>query len=322
MSFFDLASLTKPLVTAPLALAFLDLDADRRGDLGLSHRPAPLTVRQLLSYSAGLPPWLPYTGEPLALQLARGWPEGAVPLLRPAEPGRCTYSDLGYRLLAELLERATGVAWRTLGAAFTGLSPSPWQLAPMPLPAGPDQEAWALAEPGRPFPEPGPHLPHDANARAGMPGHAGFGAGAPQLRAWLERWVEGGWPRRMAVPTAEGDDGTRWGLGLQAALDGPGRFGRLLARVPAGLGGVHVLVQTRAGLSGAVPALEDPSGQPGGWWFHTGFTGPLLCVRPEDGCCIAVLCHRLDPGGRLMDLDQLRRHRWHLLEGMVARIGG
>jgi len=84
MTFFDLASLTKPLVTAPLALAFLDLDADRRGQLGFRERKQPLTVRQLLSHSAGLPPWLPYTGEPLPAQLGRGWPDGGLPLLQGA----------------------------------------------------------------------------------------------------------------------------------------------------------------------------------------------------------------------------------------------
>ena len=85
--FFDLASLAKPLVTAPLALALLDLDQDRREQLGFRDRKEPLTVRQLLSHSAGLPPWLPYTGEPLARQLARGFPAGAHPKLVRAAAG-------------------------------------------------------------------------------------------------------------------------------------------------------------------------------------------------------------------------------------------
>lgn len=322
MSFFDLASLAKPLVTAPLALAFLDLDADRRGQLGFLERREPLTVRQLLSHSAGLPPWLPYTGEPLATQMRRGWPLGEVPLLRVAEAGRATYSDLGYRLLAELLERETGISWKRLGAAFTGLSPAPWRRTPPPMPAGPDEEAWLLAAPPeRRFPAAEPQLPHDGNARAGMPGHAGFGADATQLRAWLLRWVASSWPRRMAVPVAASVDGAHWGLGLQAALDGPGRFGRLLAKVPPGIGGVHVMVQPHSDLSAPAPSLEGPTGESGGWWYHTGFTGPLLCIRPVDGCCIAILCHRLDPGGSLLDLEQLRSRRWELLASLMNVIG-
>ena len=88
MPFFDLASLAKPLVTAPLALRHLDLDRDRREQLGFRDRPSPLTVRQLLSHQAGLPPWRPYTGESLAVQLCRAAP--AHPLLRmPVEGQAC-----------------------------------------------------------------------------------------------------------------------------------------------------------------------------------------------------------------------------------------
>ena len=90
--FYDLASLAKPLVTAPLALAFLDLDADRRWSLGFHDRTEPLTVRQLLSHSSGLPPWRPYTGEAVAQQLRRPVPEH--PLLRAGTPGPVSYTHL------------------------------------------------------------------------------------------------------------------------------------------------------------------------------------------------------------------------------------
>jgi len=74
---FDLASLTKPLVTTPLALTYLDLDRDLR-DLpllsGFRKQTWPLTARHLLSHTAGLPPWLPYNGLPLAQQLTAPLP--------------------------------------------------------------------------------------------------------------------------------------------------------------------------------------------------------------------------------------------------------
>jgi len=318
--FFDLASLAKPLVTAPLALALLDLDRDRRDQLGFGDRPGPLTVRQLLSHSAGLPPWLPYTGEPLAAQLARGLPQGH-PKLQAGLPGVSSYSDLGYRLLAELLEQETGRPFRELGAESSGLAPAPWTTAPRFAPQGPDQEMWRLAEPSLPFPPRDPHLPNDANARAGMGGHAGFGASPARMRASLERWLASGTPGRMCVETARGADGARWGLGLQQALTGSGRFGSLLAGLPLGPGGVRLRVHGDSGLAPAAPPLAEPPGEPSGFWFHLGFTGPALFFRPEDGLCLAILAHRLGPGGELLDAEQLRARRWAILEELAALRG-
>ncbi|HJW09456.1 MAG TPA: serine hydrolase domain-containing protein, partial [Holophagaceae bacterium] len=315
-SFYDLASLTKPLVTAPLAHAFLDLDADRRFALGFHDRAEPLTVRQLLSHSSGLPPWAPFTGEPVAAQLRRGLPYGSHPLLQKAVVGDSTYSDLNYRLLAELLEAEAAVPFAQLGATSTDLSPAPWREAPAQLPDGPDAEAWRLAT-DAPLPAPDPHLPQDLNARAGMQGHAGFGATADQLRAWLPRWVSL-WAPRMAQEEARSDVGEIWGLGLKAAHWGAGRFADLLARIPEGMGGVHVIEDPRSGEDDA-PEL-GPLGEASGWWFHLGWTGGALFYRPGDGCCVALLMTRLGPGGRMIDDGALRRRRWATLSAFTAKL--
>jgi CubicO group peptidase (beta-lactamase class C family) len=315
--FYDLASLTKPLVTAPLALAFLDLDADRRWTLGFADRGTSLTVRQLLSHSSGLPPWRPFTGEPVAVQLRRDVPEH--PLLRPPTPGLATYSDLNYRLLAELLETETGVSFARLGEA-SGLSAAPWRLAPTEVPSGPDAEAWGLAT-KTPLPPREPGLPQDANARAGMPGHAGFGTTASQLRAALARWVAAGWPERMARATAEGENSSRWGLGLQVAFAGGGRFGQLLSKISAGAG-LHVLEDPTEAAPLAAPPLADEPGTASGWWFHLGYTGPALFYRPADLSCLALLLHRRGPGGGLLDAEALRARRWGLLARFVGQSGG
>lgn len=312
---YDLASLAKPLVTAPLALAFLDLEADRRWALGFHERAEPLTVRQLLSHASGLLPWRPFTGEPVSAQLRRPVPEGAHALLRPATRGLATYSDLNYRLLAELLERETGTPFQQLGAAASGLSAWPWEPAPVAAPDGPDAIAWELAEPGIPLPPQGPGLPQDANARAGMRGHAGFAATLPQFRAALKRW-SAQWAPRMAVESAAGEDRARWGLGLQMALDGPGRFGALLKRIPLGGLGVAVVEFPVELLDEAAPKLGP--GEPCGWWFHLGFTGPALFYRPEDGACLGLLLHRCGPSGELIDAEQLRARRWCILERFTA----
>lgn len=316
--FFDLASLAKPLVTAPLALTHLDLDEDRRDALGFQGRPEPLTVRQLLSHSSGLPPWLPFTGEPLARQLERGFPEGTHPLLRSAAIGTSTYSDLGFRLLAQLLEQETGKTFATL-AAPSGLSLAPWDCTPVEIPDGPDAVAWPLAAPETPVPARSLHLPHDANARAGMKGHAGFGATPSQMHAAVARWIEGGFPSRMAVDTATAADRTRWGLGLQRALAGPGRLGGLLARVPDGFSGIHVVASTETDLAPEAPVAGPEPGLPTEWWMHFGFTGPALFVRPRDGAAIVLLLHRQGPQGEMLNLPQLQARRWRALSRFLGR---
>ena len=316
--FFDLASLAKPLVTAPLALRLLDLDADRRGQLGFLDRPEPLTVRQLLSHSAGLPPWLPYTGEPLAAQLRRGGPVGGHPKLAAGPVGISLYSDLGYRLLAELLEQETGEPFTALGARTSGLVPAPWDPAPAFVPQGPDQDWWSQAEPGLAFPARAPGLPNDANARAGMRGHAGFGADPEGLRRCLQGWLASGAPAAMVRDTAVAADGARWGLGLQRALTGAGRFGALLDAIPLGPGGLEVLVDGSAALHSEVPDPQSPPGPPSGFWYHLGFTGPALFWRPGDGLCLAILAHRAGPRGELLDAGQLQARRWAVLETWVA----
>jgi CubicO group peptidase (beta-lactamase class C family) len=110
---FDLASLTKPLVTGTL-LALLS----ERGLVGLDSPVAEylprfgaadkraVTVRQLLTHTSGLPAW-----RPLYL-LADGGPESVLdviasqPLERP--PGeRVVYSDLGFITLGLLAESLT-----------------------------------------------------------------------------------------------------------------------------------------------------------------------------------------------------------------------
>lgn len=314
---YDLASLTKPLVTAPLALAFLDLDADRRWSLGFTDRQTPLTARQMLSHSSGLPPWRPYTGEPLAQQLRRAVPEH--PLLRPATPGLATYSDLNFRLLAQLLELETGLPFVKLGAA-SGLSPAPWPQSPVPIPDAPDAEAWTLATEA-PLPPRNPRLPHDANARAGMTGHAGFGTTAPQLLAALRHWVSEGWPERMAVGDTPGEGGARWGLGLQAVFGGSGRFGQLLSRIPRGAG-IQVLEDATDQTPPPAPPLDRDPGPATDWWFHLGYTGPALFYRPADRCTLALLLHRRGPQGELLDVEALRARRWAILASFVEQWGG
>lgn len=111
---FDLASLTKPLVTGMLLALLVE-----RGLVGLDSPVADylppfavpdkrvVTVRHLLTHTSGLPAW-----QPLYL-LAGGEPGRALdviasqPLERPPG-GRVVYSDLGFITLGLLAQSVTG----------------------------------------------------------------------------------------------------------------------------------------------------------------------------------------------------------------------
>ncbi|HEU4434422.1 MAG TPA: serine hydrolase [Pyrinomonadaceae bacterium] len=111
---YDLASLTKPLVTGLLCARRIEL-GELTLDSSVSHYlpefdrtdKSMITVRELLTHTAGLPAW-----KPLYL-LAEDEPErvaGAIASLDlEYKPGtRVVYSDLGFIALGILLMRMTG----------------------------------------------------------------------------------------------------------------------------------------------------------------------------------------------------------------------
>jgi CubicO group peptidase (beta-lactamase class C family) len=110
---YDLASLTKPLVTGLLTAALVErgrLELDGAVSLYLPEfareDKRAITVRQLLTHTSGLPAW-----RPLYL-LAKGDPARTLEVIasQPLEqtPGaRVVYSDLGFITLGLLLQRAS-----------------------------------------------------------------------------------------------------------------------------------------------------------------------------------------------------------------------
>jgi serine-type D-Ala-D-Ala carboxypeptidase len=126
---FDLASLTKPLVTAPLCMA-----AIQRGVLNIDDplcRFFPgsvpgdkeaITVRRLLSHSSGLPAYRPFYTELIKLPSeARRNALLSMILQTPldAPPGKAAnYSDLGFMLLGLILERQMGERLDSLARDF------------------------------------------------------------------------------------------------------------------------------------------------------------------------------------------------------------
>jgi CubicO group peptidase (beta-lactamase class C family) len=111
---YDLASLTKPLVTGMLCARRIEL-GELTLDSSISHYlpefertdKQMITVRELLTHTSGLPAW-----RPLYI-LAEDEPERAAGAIANLDleykPGtRVVYSDLGFIALGILLERMTG----------------------------------------------------------------------------------------------------------------------------------------------------------------------------------------------------------------------
>lgn len=262
-TWFDLASLTKVLLTVPALLGLVEA-----GRLDLSDplaRPLPdlcqvsgdpglrgLTLLQLLTHTGGLPAWAPlysWGSDPAtlkALVLQRDWPLG------PA-----VYSDIGFILLGILVERLTGtdLADVPLGA---GLSARP----------APDSCAATEACPWR-----GRILrgeTHDENAFAlgGLAGHAGlFGT------------IDGVLDAAAGLLAAE-----TLSPGAIAAMRRPRTATRALGwQVPHDTAAPGQPAWTGGSLCS--PATIG----------HTGFTGTGLWLDFERGYGWAVLANRIHP---------------------------
>jgi len=116
---YDLASLTKALVTSVLAMGeiqrgTLRLDEPAAGRIPELHGPGgrdAITIRQLLCHASGLPAHRPFWKQ-VAAAASERWAISLLAAREPLEyaPGtKSVYSDLGFILLGWLLERATGV---------------------------------------------------------------------------------------------------------------------------------------------------------------------------------------------------------------------
>lgn len=111
---YDLASLTKPLVTSLLCARRIDSSELNLDSSVASYLPEfdradkrAITIRELLTHSSGLPAWRPL------YVLTEGRPEATLATIASLDleysPGtRVLYSDLGFITLGLLLERTSG----------------------------------------------------------------------------------------------------------------------------------------------------------------------------------------------------------------------
>jgi len=311
---YDLASLTKPLVTTTLLLLARRQGLSLEDPLGrflpeLAGTPwQGVTLWQCLTHTAGFPPWYPLYAQG---ELSRNGYLRALAEVPPSHsPGEeVVYSCLGFVALGFVLEKVGGMPLGELFArevaAPLGLSGCLGFAPPLATPVAPGEK--------RPFVE------EALCAKLGL-----AGSPPPPLPG---RWsCDDGNARGLGGAAGNaGLFGTAWGVFRLACEYLPG-CSRLLsteeqrlatANHTPGLGQARGLGWQLAATPGcsAGPALAPTS------FGHTGFTGTSLWVDPERGMVFVLLGNRLHPGGRTPDLHPLRR-RFHAVAMALAAQGG
>jgi CubicO group peptidase (beta-lactamase class C family) len=285
---YDLASLTKVVVTTTLAMMLVDegkLDLEARVQ---SFLPAfvgggkeLVTLRQLLTHSGGLL-WWARLYEVVKGQAA--YLERIVAMDLDYEPGsKSVYSDLGLILLGAVIERLGGAPLDELARErVTGplgmkdtLYRPPAELVPRIAPT--ENDPWR----GRVL----RGEVHDENAAAlgGVAPHAGLFGTAPDLARFATMLLdEGRGPGRRLVSRATVELFTeRAGVPLASRALG--------WDTPTNETGVRSSTRGAPGYTAAGSLLSPRS------FGHTGFTGTSMWMDPERELYVILLTNRVHP---------------------------
>jgi CubicO group peptidase (beta-lactamase class C family) len=285
---YDLASLTKVVVTTTLSMVFVDegrLDLDVR-----VHTFFPafsgaakerVTVRQLLTHSAGIEWWAPLYRE---IQGKAAYLERIVAMDLAYEPGtKSVYSDLGIILLGDILERLGGSPFERLARerVLLPLAMKDAQYRPparlLPRIAPTENDPWR----GRVV----RGEVHDENAFAlgGVAPHAGLFATALDLSHLATMLLDGGsFGGRRIVSRATVELFTE-----RAGVPGSSRA--LGWDTPTDESGQRSSTPGQPGYSSA-GSLSSPRS-----FGHAGFTGTSMWMDPERGLYVILLTNRVHP---------------------------
>lgn len=296
-TFFDLASLTKPLCTA---LGFVHLAGKKKVDLNQSVsslvccRDFPahwqnISLVDLLSHSSGLPAYREYY---------RKWdpapvPDGREALLRLivrekpeySRQTRCLYSDLGYMVLGSILEEVAG---RSLEDFFRERVADPCGLGDVigfwPLASGPGKRTVAATElcPWRKRLLIGEVHDEHAWLMGGLGGHAGLFGTAEAVAALCMLLVDI-WQQRGQHPSLDGHilrqalayttKAGLWALGFDRPTPGQSSSGDFFS--PASFG-------------------------------HLGYTGTSFWMDMEREKIVVLLTNRVHPSRENKKIQQFR----------------
>jgi CubicO group peptidase (beta-lactamase class C family) len=307
---YDLASLTKVVVTTTLSMILvdegkLDLDARVRAFFPAFSGPAKerVTVRHLLTHSGGLLWWAPFYKE---LSGKAAFLERITATDLAYEPGAKTvYSDLGIVLLGDILERVSRTPFEALarrrvleplGMKDTGYRPAPALLERI---APTENDPWR----GRVV----RGEVHDENAAAlgGVAPHAGLFGTAPDLARLARMLLDGGsFEGRRIVSRAT--------VELFTARAGVPESSYALGwDTPSRGQGPRSSVPGEPGYSSAGSLLSARS------FGHTGFTGTSMWMDPERELFVILLTNRVHP---TRDNNQIRGVRAQVADAVVRAL--
>ena len=298
---WDLASLTKPIATATSIMILAQEGALHLGQevgrflSGESPTLEGITLKHLLTHSSGLKPWEKYHSQNLSREEIVARVRGSE-RQKPVGEGYA-YSDLGYILLGEVVERVSGQPlaefaqkriFEPLGMRETRYLPPPEWRGRIAATYCPDRARKLVGE------------VHDGNCAAmgGVAGHAGLFGTLEDLRTYA----------RMLLREGEGDGG------------------RILSPLAARQ---MTRNQNRAGLNGHTlgwftrPNGYLPAGDflPDDTFGHTGFTGTSLLLSPSLGLAAILLTNRVYYDQDAGDCLTVRRKFHNTVAGSIVSPG-
>jgi CubicO group peptidase (beta-lactamase class C family) len=284
---FDLASLTKPIATASSIMILVERGKIRLDDKVSFFIPEfsqgskdEVTVRHLLTHTSGLPAWEPIyvnsSGDDYAIDYICGVK------LENAPGNKYVYSDLGYILLGEVIERVSGQKldkfaeeniFAPLGMKNTMFNPPDGMKERC---AATEYCAWRK--------EIIRGKVHDENAYSmgGVSGHAGLFSTAGDLSTFCEMMLEGGSyqgerilsPHSVQIMTSNQIEGLgNYGFGWATRSDDYCSCGDFMSEKAFG---------------------------------HTGFTGTSIWIDPEEDVFIILLTNRVHPSRENQNHIRLR----------------
>ena len=272
---WDLASLTKVIGTTTAVMQLqqqgkiaLDSPVVRYLPEWKARGASVITVRQLLTHSGGLPAWRPIYKEATSAS-------DALQKLLATEPDtlpgiRFLYSDIGFILLGQLVERVSGEplaqydtahVFGPLGMSDTRyLPPAAWLSRIAPTEVDPWRQRHLRGE------------VHDENAAmlGGVSGHAGLFSSGRDLARFARMYLASG--------TLDG----------RRVLD---------SSTIATFTQVQNLNVSRRALGWETPTGGNSAGglMSGAAFGHTGFTGTSLWMDPQQGIFVLLLTNRVNP---------------------------